>query len=63
LDVVCSSKNLSRPIANDIQTTHQSWLTDTALAEIANITLSNAQDFELHRPKADNLVQLSHVAA
>jgi D-lactate dehydrogenase len=47
---------------NVIITGHQSWLTDTALTQIAHITLGNAHDFELGRPKAENTVRLAPVA-
>jgi D-lactate dehydrogenase len=41
---------------NALITAHQSWLTDTALAEIARITLGNARDFELGAGKTENRV-------
>jgi D-lactate dehydrogenase len=41
---------------NVIITAHQSWLTDTALAEMARITLTNARDFERGTTKPENTV-------
>jgi len=41
---------------NVVITGHQGFLTREALAEIAEVTLSNISDFQIGRPKAENLV-------